>query len=515
MIDVERADLAELIRYKILVDQIKDFAIYMIDPNGIIVSWNTGARHLKLYEDSEIIGKNFSVFYTEQDLATNLPVIALTTAARDGKFEGEGWRVRKDGTRFWAHVVIDALRDEKGDILGFAKIVRDLTEQVAATQQLDQAREALFESRKLEVIGHLTGGVAHDFNNLLTAVIGGLEMLGTRIQNDPESLRLLANVLAAAERGALLTQRMLAFARRQNLYLQTLNLLDLLYGMADLIESALTPGVSIELELPAGSPLVLADVNQIEMALLNLIINARDALSEGGLITVGLTSRTDKEAPGPIGPGNYVVLSVDDNGGGMSAQTLAKAIEPFFTTKPVGEGTGLGLAMIHGLAEQLGGALFLASEEGKGTTASIWLPAIVAAAKSSEWKGTKAPVPHVDNPLTILLVDDDPLVLAGTSSMLINMGHEVIECLSAPEALREFQNTPEITMVVTDYKMPYVTGIELIRKIKAGTPRMPVILATGYADIALDNEEVTVLAKPFRAIELERALHQAMERVLH
>jgi PAS domain S-box-containing protein len=302
MIDVERADLAELIRYKILVDQIKDFAIYMIDPNGIIVSWNTGARHLKLYEDSEIIGKNFSVFYTEQDLATNLPVIALTTAARDGKFEGEGWRVRKDGTRFWAHVVIDALRDEKGDILGFAKIVRDLTEQVAATQQLDQAREALFESRKLEVIGHLTGGVAHDFNNLLTAVIGGLEMLGTRIQNDPESLRLLANVLAAAERGALLTQRMLAFARRQNLYLQTLNLLDLLYGMADLIESALTPGVSIELELPAGSPLVLADVNQIEMALLNLIINARDALSEGGLITVGLTSRTDKEAPGPLGP---------------------------------------------------------------------------------------------------------------------------------------------------------------------------------------------------------------------
>jgi signal transduction histidine kinase len=276
----------------------------------------------------------------------------------------EGWRVRKDGTSFLAHVIIDPIRDERGEIIGFAKITRDITERQLAQTQLEEAREALFQSQKMDAVGQLTGGVAHDFNNLLMAVMGSLEMAKKRGITDPSVTRLIDNAYQGAQRGANLTQRMLAFARRQPLNTKALDVAQLVTNMGELLRRSLGPSIELALDFPPGLPHVQADENQLELALLNLSVNARDAMPGSGTIRIGATRETvlgTRDLP----TGTYVRLWVRDEGEGMDEATLARAAEPFFTTKGVGKGTGLGLAMVHGMAAQSGGRLTLKSEKGR------------------------------------------------------------------------------------------------------------------------------------------------------
>ncbi len=370
---MQEAEAVEVGRYRLLVNAVTDYAIYMLDPNGRIVSWNPGAHRLKGYEEAEILGQHFSRFYVDEDREAGLPALALATAAKDGKFEGEGWHVRKDGSRFWANVIIDPIRNPAGELAGYAKITRDLTERRDAQLALERTREVLFQSQKMETVGRLTGGIAHDFNNLLAAIIGSLE-IARRRATDASVIRLIDNALRGAERGASLTQRMLAFARRQQLNFQPFDIVALVHGMADLLERSLGPSVRIETRFPLGLPWVNGDPNQLEMALLNLAMNARDAMPQGGPVVIAARPESVAFAPGRLTPGQYVCLSLTDTGEGMDEDTLARASEPFFTTKEVGKGTGLGLPMVLGLAEQSGGQLVLSSQKGQGTTAELWLP---------------------------------------------------------------------------------------------------------------------------------------------
>ena|SRR5690348_3172185 len=359
-------------RFRLLVQSVVDYAIFMLDPGGRVASWNPGAERFKGYTETEIIGQHFSRFYSEADQAAHVPERALREAERVGRFEMEGWRIRKDGSRFWAHVVIDAIRDPCGKLLGFAKITRDITQKHEAEQALARAQAALLQSQKMEALGQLTGGVAHDFNNLLTAVLGNLALLRKRVPDDPTVLRLLDNAIQGAQRGATLTQRMLAFARRQDLKMEAVNLQDLVCGISQLLQASVGPGIKIQMQFPEDLPHATGDANQLELALLNLVMNARDAMPEGGQLLIG--ARTDSTGDlASLGPGRYVCLAVTDTGTGMDEPTLTRATEPFFTTKDVGRGTGLGLSMVHGIAEQSGGRLVLRSHEGSGTTAEIWL----------------------------------------------------------------------------------------------------------------------------------------------
>ncbi|MFN3389052.1 MAG: PAS domain S-box protein [Allosphingosinicella sp.] len=498
-------------RFRLLVEGVTDYAIYMLDPGGIISSWNAGAERFKGYTAEEIIGEHFSRFYTPEDRAGGLPERALATAGAEGRFENEGWRVRKDGSRFWAHVIIDAIRDPMGALVGFAKITRDLTERRETQQALDEAREAFFQSQKMEAVGRLTGGVAHDFNNLLMAVMGSLELLRRRLPDDPKATRLLENATQAAQRGAALTQRMLAFARRQQLDLAPVDLPELVRGMSELLERSLGPSVTLALRFPRALPKVTADANQLELALLNLAMNARDAMPDGGPIVIAARTESVPEG-GELEAGTYVCLSVEDRGEGMDDETLARATEPFFTTKGVGKGTGLGLSMVHGLAEQSGGRLTLASRPGEGTVATLWLPAAESREENGESTAAPSAAPPRARRLKVLAVDDDPLVLMNTLAMLEELGHEAREARSGRQAL-ELLGEGDFDLLVSDYAMPHMTGLELAEAARAERPGLPILIVTGFADlVAGEDLALPRLSKPFTQAELASALDEALER---
>jgi PAS domain S-box-containing protein len=513
----ERKETMEALRrseeqFRLLVQGVTDYAIYLLSPEGIITNWNAGAQRIKGYLPDEIIGKHFSQFYTVEDRLAGLPQEALATAIREGRFEREGWRVRKDGTRFWSHVVIDPIRDDDGHLLGFAKITRDITERKQAQESLERAREALFQSQKMDAVGQLTGGVAHDFNNLLMAILGSLELLKKRLPADPQLSRLVENAMMGARRGATLTQRMLAFARRQELDVQALELPELVAGMADLLASSLGPGAEIKTDFPRGLSAVVGDENQVELALLNLCVNARDAMPDGGQIRI--SAREEKIAAGnslSLRPGHYVCLSVTDTGEGMNPETLARAIEPFFTTKGVGKGTGLGLSMVQGMAEQMGGQLALKSVAGQGTTAEIWLPAVEGEASFGTQTLKSASPLAAAGKLKVLAVDDDRLVLFNTTAMLEDLGHEVVEAGSGLEAIALLEKD-RFDMLITDQAMPRMTGLQLLDVVRERWPDLPVILATGYAEIPGGTPLTTPkLNKPFTEQELGRALAEAQQ----
>jgi PAS domain S-box-containing protein len=497
--------------FRLLVKSVTDYAIYRLDTTGRVTSWNLGAQRIKGYAPEEIIGEHFSKFYTDADREAGAPERGLTTAARDDRFETEGWRVRKDGSQFFAHVVIDAIRDDTGRLVGFAKITRDVTDTRRARLALEQAREALFQSQKMEAIGQLTGGVAHDFNNLLMAILGSLELAQKRMADDPAVNRLIDNAIQGARRGATLTQRMLAFARRQELNRESVDLPQLVLGMAELLERSLGHSVAIETHFPIGLPPGQTDPNQLESAILNLVVNARDAMPEGG--TVSISARKAKVGggeAGPLAPGAYICLSVTDTGEGMDEETVARAAEPFFTTKGVGKGTGLGLSMVHGLAEQSGGALRIASEPGQGTTMEIWLP--VAAVQAT------APEPEPEPPaeaapsshrLVVLAVDDDELVLLNTVAMLEEFGHGVLQASSGREALEVLERGECVDLLITDQAMPGMTGAQLAKRVRQRWPHLPIVLATGFAQLGPDEDPALPrLAKPFTMAELAKVVEQ-------
>jgi len=503
----ERRQVEESLRrseeqFRLLVQSVTDYAIYMLDVTGNISSWNQGAQRIKGYLPDEIIGRHFSTFYTPEDRQHGEPERALEAAIREGRFEREGLRVRKDGSVFNAHVIIDPIRDAKGEVVGFAKVTRDITERIKNQHDLEQAREALFQSQKMDAIGQLTGGVAHDFNNLLMAILGSLELAKKRLPDDPQVTRLLDNAIQGAQRGSILTQRMLSFARRQSLEPKSIDLPTLMNNLIELLQRSIGAGVRIETDLPRSLPPILADENQLELALLNLTVNARDASVEGAAIRIEARDQTLK-GDNPVGlpAGRYVRVSVSDQGEGMDAETLARATEPFFTTKGVGKGTGLGLSMVHGMAEQIGGRFALKSSPGQGTTAEIWIPA----AAGNEAVQTEEAQPADSGPapsLKILAVDDDGLVLFNTLAMLEDLGHVALEARSGPEALDILEKNA-VDLVITDQAMPQMSGMQLIAAIKQRWPNLPVILATGYAELPAGAiQGMPKLAKPFSETDL-------------
>ncbi len=494
-------------QFRRLVQGVSDYAIYMLDPVGNVSSWNFGAERIKGYRPQEIIGQHFSTFYTPEDREAGLPETALGIARAEGRFEREGWRVRKDGTRFWASIVIDAIRDEEGDVLGFAKITRDITEKMETQRALEQAREELFQSQKMEAIGQLTGGIAHDFNNLLMAVLGSLEILKKRMPQDLALTSLVDNAMQGAQRGAALTQRMLAFSRRQELHLEPIDVSGLVRGMMDMLSRSLGPLTMIETSFPVRLPTILTDPNQLEMAILNLVVNARDAMPSGGRIVLRASEESLPSGKGQLPPGRYVRIAVIDEGEGMDAKTLEQAITPFFTTKGVGKGTGLGLSMVQGLASQSGGRLMMKSSLGEGTTAELWFPVALVEQVTEAAAERPQQVENAPRRLRIVAVDDDGLVLMNTTLMLEDLGHTVFEAMAGPEAL-DILREQQVDLVICDHAMPRMTGAQLAEAIRKDWPDMPIILATGYAEIpeGAGIANLPRLGKPFSQAQLAEAI---------
>jgi len=506
------ASLTDEGRYRLLVEAVTDYAIYMLNPSGIVTSWNPGAQRFKGYTAEEIIGQHFSRFYTEEDRRDGLPARALETARREGRFVSEGWRVRKDGTRFRAYVVIDPIRQPDGGLVGFAKITRDITERWEAQQKLEETREILFQSQKMEALGQLTGGIAHDFNNLLMVILGSLELMRKRVPDDRKLRGLLDNAVQGVERGTALARRMLTFARHHEFKRESVQIPALVLGMGALLERALGPSVTIETQFPLALKPVLADRNQLEMALLNLCVNARDAMPEGGPISITARQK-DLSADDPTGltPGAYVALTVRDNGLGMDEETLRRATEPFFTTKGPGRGTGLGLSVVHGVVERFGGRFRLQSAVGKGTTAELLLPVAGEAPKRRKEDERLAPTAETQNALSILAVDDDELVLMNTVGMLEDLGHTVSMATSAKEALEIIRADPDsIDVVFSDQAMPQMTGLQLAEAIGKEWPDVAFLLTTGYAEMPPGTvTALPILSKPFT----QRVLAERLARI--
>jgi len=499
-------------RFRLLVQGVTDYAIYMLDPQGHVTNWNAGAQRIKGYSEEEIVGKHFSQFYTEEDLATNLPKRALETAAREGKFEAEGWRKRKDGTRFWASVVIDPIRNEMGELIGFAKITRDITERRQAQEALAQAQAALFQSQKMEAVGQLTGGIAHDFNNLLTVIVNNLDLL-TRNTKDPRDMRLIESAQRAAERGAQLTQQLLAFSRRQPLQPALHDPNKLIEGFEAILHRACGELIRLQLALAPGVRSISVDAPQFEAALLNLTVNARDAMPEGGVLRISTGNVTLSEKDGSaagLQPGQYVSVTVRDSGTGMPPEVVNRVFEPFFTTKEVGKGTGLGLSQVYGFVTQSGGHIAIDSTPGQGTTITMLLPAQAGEGDAMENEDATER-PARDTAGTVLIVEDEPAVLEVACDIFESLGYDVLTATDAHQAVSVLERTPSIDVLFSDVVMPNgMNGVELSRKAREMRPDLRILLASGYPMSALPSEGfgagISFISKPYRWTELAEKL---------
>lgn len=361
--------------YEMLVLAVVDYAIFMLDPEGGIVSWNAGAQRIKGYEATEVIGRHLSIFYTEEDRQSGKPLQLTERALRDGRAQDEGWRVRKDGTRFWALVAIDVIRDEAGVVIGLAKITRDITDRHEADLRYDALRAQLFQAQKLEALGQLSGGMAHDFNNLLTIILSAAK-LASRATTPERLASLLASIQDAGERGAQMTRNLLTFARCEQMPRRLVDLNQLLDAAYAFISQALPKTMKLEMRFAPGLHRVELDPSQLEMALLNLVLNARDAMHGNGVVQVHAENRTlSGELDDLHGP--FVLISVIDHGVGIDPAIRSRLFEPFFTTKDVRQGTGLGLSQVYGFARQAGGSVQVESQPGQGATVILCLPTAV------------------------------------------------------------------------------------------------------------------------------------------
>jgi PAS domain S-box-containing protein len=495
-------------RFRLLVQGVTDYAIYMLDPQGNVTNWNAGAQRIKGYKQDEIVGRHFSQFYTDEDRATGLPRRALETAAREGRFEAEGWRLRKDGTRFWASVVIDRIQNDMGEIIGFAKITRDITERRQAQEALAQAQAALFHSQKMEAVGQLTGGVAHDFNNLLTVIVNSLDLL-TRNTRDARDLRLIESAQRAAERGAKLTQQLLAFSRRQPLQPALHNPNILIGGFEAILRRACGELVKLRLRLASGVRSISVDAPQFEAALLNLIVNARDAMPDGGSLTITTGNVTIGETghvPAGLKPGPYVSITVEDTGVGMAPDVLDRVFEPFFTTKEIGKGTGLGLSQVYGFVTQSGGHIKVDSTLGEGTRITMLLPAQENGDEAEEDED-ETERPAQESAGTVLIVEDEPAVLEVASDIFDSLGYDVLTATDAQKAITVLESDAAIDVMFSDVIMPNgMNGVELSRKAREMRPSLKILLASGYPMSALPSEGlgagVSFISKPYRWTEL-------------
>jgi PAS domain S-box-containing protein len=630
-------------RLRLLIDAVTDYAIFMLDTAGNVVSWNPGAERITGYASREILGQHFSRFYTHVDRQKGVPRIALATAERIGKYEAEGWRIRKDGSTFWASVVINAIRDATGDLLGYAKVTRDITERMKAQEAIKESAEmardviasaldafvqinergeitewnkqaeAIFgwsreevlghelgcviippahrarhheglehflrtgegpvighrletdgvrrdgkeicvelsitalrrrdgcvyngflrditekkaieaqlrQAQKMEAIGQLTGGVAHDFNNLLTVIIGNIEHLQRRFPPGHELERIVAAALRGASRAAILTERLLAFSRRQALSPQVISVNKLVAGMSELLRRTLGETISIETVLAGGLWVTFIDANQLENALLNLAVNARDAMPRGGRLTIETANCYLDEVYAnrhqDVRPGQYVGLFVTDTGTGMAAAIVAQAFEPFFTTKSAGEGTGLGLSQVYGFVKQSEGHVKLYSEIGQGTTVKLYLPRHHGPGDETDDVVQTRKVPRGREEETVLIVEDDPDVREYTSEMVSGLGYRTLSAENGPAALRMLDDNPDVQLLFTDVVLPGgMNGRRLAQEAVRRRPALKVLFTTGYARNAIVHQgrldpDVEVVFKPFTYSQLAIKIRHALD----
>ena len=500
----ERNQAADALReserhFRLLVNGVTDYALYMLDLTGVVTNWNAGAQRIKGYLPNEIIGQHFSRFYSNADQAAGRPARALRLALESGRYEEEGWRVRKDGTFFWASVVIDPIRDDENRLIGFAKITRDITERREAQQELEKLQLRLAQSQKLDALGQLTGGVAHDFNNLLMVITGSLNALKKMVGDDPKALRAVQAIDTASQRGAALTSQLLSFARRQSVNPQTIDVRDSIFSVRDVLDTGL--GSAIELQIEADDRIwpITVDRAEFETALVNLVINARDAMPKGGKVTVQARNVFVDDG---VAKGDFVAIKVRDTGTGIPDDVVAKIFDPFFTTKPIGKGTGLGLSQVHGFVHQAGGTIAVDSELGKGTSFTVCLPrSTVALTRRPQQLNSRRGTG------TVLLVEDNPDVANASTGLLEELGYAVRWASDVDTALSEIASNG-IDLVLSDIVMPgKMDGLALARILKQKHPGLPILLATGYSEAARNAAaEFPILRKPYQIHELNEAL---------
>ncbi len=504
--EAERALRQSEQNYRLLLKGVRDYAIYMLDVDGRVRSWNDGAKRIKGYSADEIIGRHFRIFLPEDVRSTDFADDALVSAAREGQFEAQLWLVRKDGSHFFASVIMDAIRSDTGELIGFAKLVRDITSQHDAHVALEEAQEQLAQAQKMEALGQLTGGIAHDFNNLLMIVSGYAQILQSRLK-DAKDMQAVEAIRAAAGRGERLTRQLLAFSRRQTLVPVTVDLRLHIDSVRDMLAPSLRGNIELICEIEDKIWPVEVDLGELELALVNIAVNARDAMPDGGTIT--LSARNVVLRPGSAAgalQGDFVALAIIDTGSGMPPEVLARVFEPFYTTKPVGKGTGLGLSQVHGFAIQSGGAATLSSEQGKGTAVTIYLPRSRAEPSAHVGDGQLAAPDQARG--TVLLVEDSREVAELTSTLFEQLGFRVVRAENATEALRHLQQGIQFDLLFSDIVMPgAMNGLALAQACRDNFPDIPVLLTTGYSDAAqLADGRFDILRKPFELAVLERAV---------
>ena len=495
-------------RFRMLVQGVRDYAIYMLDPDGRVTNWNAGAEAIKGYTADEIVGQHFSRFYTEADRSAGEPERALAAARRDGRFEKEALRVRKNGETFWAHVVIEAIRDETGALTGFAKVTRDITDRKRAEAELEANKEALAQGQKLEAIGRLTGGVAHDFNNLLTVIRSSADLLRRPGLSDEKRARYVDAIAETAERAATLTGQLLAFARRQPLQPERFGVADRVRGMIELIGSTIGAAIRLDLDLDAALGWVEADPSQFETAILNLVVNARDAMPGGGTLTIAARNIDGLRGPALTGP--FVAVEVADTGSGIDPELLGRVFEPFFTTKPVDKGTGLGLSQVYGFAKQSGGEVDVESAPGEGARFTLYLPRVAAgvAAAPAAPADLESPLPT----RRVLLVEDNDTVGRFALSLFEELGQAVTLATGPDEALAAVEAADGgFDLVFTDVVMPGMSGIDLARTLRQRWPALRVVLASGYSHVLASERShgFELIRKPYSVAQVGAMLRHA------
>jgi PAS domain S-box-containing protein len=511
-------------RFRHLVESVIDYAIFQLDTNGLIATWNGGAERIKGYAASEIVGQHFSRFYTDEDRAAGVPDRALETAAREGKFEAEGWRVRKDGTKFWASVVIDTIRSDSGELVGFAKVTRDITERMETQRILRETQEQLAASQRMEAVGQLSGGIAHDFNNLLMIVQGNLETAqrAARALGPPAAnlQRSLGNAMRGAQRAATLTHRLLAFSRRQPLSPKIMDLNKYLPGVAEFLQRALGERIELEVAGAAGLWPIEVDVAQLESGLVNLAINARDAMADGGKLTVEALNQTlDRDycrSNPEVTPGQYVVICVSDTGHGMAPDILSHAFEPFFTTKEIGHGTGLGLSQVYGFVKQSGGHIKIYSEPEQGTTVKMYFPRSGEPAASMDETGA---TPVSDSAQeTVLVVEDDKDLRGHLVEILRDLNYRVAAAADGVAALGILeQASMRVDLLLTDVVMPGMNGRELANRARQLRPTIKVLFMSGYSRNAVVHQgrldlDVQLIQKPVSLSDLATRIRDMLDQ---